>query len=180
MNLKKTIVLLLSLLLPVAIFIFLKSFGRNEFKVEPLFQETIPVTASGCAFEYVTPYSVPDSVLQHFNLQTDSLILIVFDDSIQDNRKRNFAQLARVFTETSIRKVYFLSASDSLPPIELLSILKMDPHEIFVWKNCIMLMGTNNGVLIDGKRKILGQYNLLDLDEADRLIMESKIILKEY
>src|SRR5882672_9775545 len=79
---KKVIFLFLALLLPIAVFIFLKSFGKNEFAVQPLFQDSVSVPIGCSSFSYPVPYVTPDTVLaQVFHEINDSLALLVFDDS---------------------------------------------------------------------------------------------------
>ena len=68
MTSKKTIFLILALILPVAIFIFLKLFGRNEFNVPPRYQQEEIAAPANCDFQYPVPYSLPDSVFQELNL----------------------------------------------------------------------------------------------------------------
>ena len=60
---KKIIVLFLALLLPVAIFIFLKSFGKNEFEVKPMFQDAVNQPTDCSSFKYQTPYQVAEDYL---------------------------------------------------------------------------------------------------------------------
>ena len=48
-------------------------------------------------------------------------------------------------------------------------------------KSCVFLLsGLNNLVLVDREGNIRGQYQLGNLDEEDRLLVETTIILKKY
>lgn len=160
MNFKKILFLSLALLLPIAVFLFLKSFGKNEFAVEPLFQQSVDMPAN-CDFEFKAPYVVNDSILNKIKWsERDSLTLLIFDKSTD---KRIASQESRLRTELRVG-VNFLAISERAPTV-----------------NCAFLLKpSHNAVLIDAKKRIRGQYDLTDLDEADRLIMEVNIILKKY
>jgi len=164
MNFKKILFLFLALLLPVAVFLFLKGFGENQFDVPMLFQEQVEKSSACVDFEYATPYTVNDTVLAKLDWnKTDSVTIVFFDDASIENNKKVSTQKSRLRTEFSKEKLGFITTPE------------------VVLKSCIFLMKpADNAALIDSKRRIRGQYNLTDLDEADRLIMESKIILKKY
>jgi hypothetical protein len=159
MNFKKILFLFLALLLPIVVFLFLKSFGKNEFAVEPLFQTEIE-RKSDCPSHYEIPYVVSDSALTKLAwTENDSLTLIIFGAL---NDKKTAVQENRLKAE--------------LPKgIKLISALRT------MNQNCVFLLKPDqNAVLLDSKRRIRGQYDLTNLDEADRLIMEANIILKKY
>ena len=161
---KKIIFLTLALLLPVAVFIFLKIFGRNEFQVPILHQEGDVVAPGNCNFQYKTPYRVADSVI--VGLQgngRDSLYVFYFDPGLNTAMKR----ISVEFAAGSVRVV---------GPGDLAA--KTD-HRIF--RECVLLMDASASVaLVDHKRRIRGYYDGADRDEVDRLIVEMKIILKQY
>jgi hypothetical protein len=54
--------------------------------------------------------------------------------------------------------------------------------EVEKMKTCVLLLQpTANAVVLDrAGRRIMGQYDITDLDEADRLILELKILFKKY
>jgi len=187
MNFKKILFLFLALLLPAAVFIFLKLFGKNEFAVPPLFQDVVEVHAGCESFAYHTPYVIHDSVLSTLSWsRNDSITLVVFEDALEENKKKISTQVNRIFTEFPTEKVHFFShfeefSTEKELPHSRVSILKINNNQFSTFKNCIFLLKpSDNVVMIDSKRRIKGQYNLLDLEDADRLMTEMKIILKKY
>lgn len=184
MNIKKPILLFLALLLPIAVFVFLKFFGKNEFSVPVLFTENIEQPAGCEAFTYTLPYAIHDSVTKQIQWSSeDSISLFVFLDSVV-NKQEIIIQLNRVFTEFRGEKfaVYGLSDKES-------EKIKLDDSRFTLFvepankilKHCVFLLeGDNNTVLLDSKRRIRGQYTITDREETDRLILEMKIMLKQY
>src|SRR5688572_30226278 len=78
MNGKKVVFLFLAFLLPICIFIFLKIFGKNEFRVEPLFQDDkVKITQKGCG-EIKLPYKIPAEILSGIITTNDSLAIVYF------------------------------------------------------------------------------------------------------
>ena len=161
---KKLIFLTLSLLLPVAIFVFLKIFGENEFNVPLMHQEGGIERPENCDFSYTTPYTIPDSLIELLHLTTqDSLYVFYFDASVSTAMKR-------VATEAKWLSVHIIDRS-SFPR-------GTDEHIV---RECILLMKPPASVaLVDHKNRIRGYYDGSDRDEIDRLLVEMKIILKQY
>ena len=161
---KKLLFLFLALLLPVAIFVFLKIFGRNEFEVPVLHQDSIPATSAHCNIRYTMPYRLADSVMtKRATNGSDSLYVLYFDGPAAGAMKR-------IATEFSGDPLAIAAVSEHVPA-----------DEISFLKQCILLMGNDVSVaLVDHRRRIRGYYNADDRDEMDRLIVEIKIILKKY
>jgi hypothetical protein len=161
---KKVLFLFLALLLPVAIFIFLKIFGRNEFQVSVRHAAgTIQVPAS-CQFDYPTPYQVADSIITGLNLnRKDSLFVFYFDASLE-------TAMNRVTIEFEGAPVTIVSPMDVRR--------HMDPRLV---RECVLLMPEDSSVaLVDHARRVRGYYEGRERDEVDRLMVEIKIILKQY
>lgn len=184
MNVKKPILLFLALLLPVGVFVFLKFFGKNEFAVPVLFTENIEQPVGCDAFTYTLPYAIHDSVMKQIPWSSDdSISLIVFLDSVV-NKQEIRIQLNRVFTEFSGEKFSVCALTDKESGKVNLNdsrfILSVESANK-VLKHCVFLLeGNNNTVLLDSRRRIRGQYAITDREEADRLILEMKIMLKQY
>jgi hypothetical protein len=160
----KIILLTLALLLPVAIFVFLKMFGRNEFQVPPLFEHGAIAAPENCNFTYSSPYVVADSVITNLRLnRVDSLYVLYFDPSLK-------AVMDRVGEEFKWAHVTIVapSAFGNKADLRLL-------------KECVLLMKPPASVaLLDQKNRIRGHYDGSDRDEVDRLAVEMKIMLKKY
>lgn len=161
---KKTFFLFFALLLPVAVFLFLKIFGRNEFQV-PVMHAEGPVTAPGdCPFAYVAPYRLPDSVFTDLGLSRDDSLYVFYLDPL---------------VRTAMHRL--LVAFDGAP-VQLVSpeaLTASGDPEFF--RRCILLMDSGASVtLVDHHNRIRGYYVGSDRDEVDRLMVEIKIILKQY
>ncbi len=185
---KKVSFLFLALLLPIAIFIFLKSFGENEFAVPPLFREVVDGPVECKSFVYKSPYTIHDSVLSHVGwIKNDSIAVLVFDDAVLKNQHEKSVQVNRIFTEFPPEKFHIVYLSEKYdvektkPSGNKLIIFKAVHELFFTYRNCVFLLKpSDNVVMVDSKMRIRGQYDLTDLEDADRLIMEMKIILKKY
>lgn len=161
---KKVIFLILALLLPVTIFIFLKLFGRNEFQVQVLHQQTVPPAAADCNFDYNVPYQIADSVMNAFNRnERDSLYVFSFDE-------RDAEAMQRVTAEFGDDPIQVIGPEE----VEA----GFDPA--FLRRCVLLLQGDTAVALVDHQRRIRGYYDAKDREEVDRLIVEIKIILKQY
>lgn len=186
MNSKKPILLFLALVLPVAVFIFLKFFGKNEFAVPVLFDEGI-ATPVGCeSFKYDVPYSIPDTLLAKFSWNSsDSISLVVFRGTTDAEQQEQSIQFNRIFTEfpTDNFKIVLLSENNKAEQSELenVRLVRVKEQQKSSVRSCVFLLKpTDNAALLDSKKRIRGQYNTANREDVDRLIMEIKIILKKY
>jgi hypothetical protein len=178
----KIIYLLLALALPVFVFLFLKYFGQNQFDVEPLFTEAMPMGfRAECNYAYELPYSIPEHILQDMEWSSrDSLTLFYFTTV-----KSSATALNRIQEEHLSSEVHIVELSeDSRKPEALDSlglITSVERSEIAYVKKCFLFIDEpNNLLLVDNQRKIRGIYQAENRDEIDRLLLEVKIILKKY
>ena len=160
MKSKKGILLFLALLLPGLIFVMLKLFGRNQFDVQPLYQNEAPDFAN-CR-SVTLPYHIPDSVLTKLPIDGDSLVCIHFNSASGEAN----AQLQRAVDAFAADPV---------------TITSSNPLTNKSWKECIFFLREPfDVVLVDRKGTIRGQYIASDRDEMDRMITEISILLKKY
>lgn len=160
--LKKLIFLFLALLLPIVVFLFLKAFGKNEFTIPVYFEKEMAEHPTACQFNYVTPYSVPDSVMKAIGWKGESVVLIIADHSPEVNR--NLKHLAQEFK-----------------PEDFQLISSSNTSEWDNWHSCFFFLKKPwSAVLVDTDRKIRGYYEPGSREEMDRLIVEMKILLKQY
>jgi hypothetical protein len=162
MNSKKVIFLFVAFLLPICIFIFLRIFGKNEFRVEPLFQDSeVKVERNDCG-EIILPYRVSSEILQSILTTEDSLAIVCFDNPDGDPL---FPRLEEDLKTDPIR----------------FTIAHLGTEANAKWYDCVFLMKhPADIVLVDNKGAIRGQYESADRDEIDRLKTEIAIILKRY
>jgi hypothetical protein len=161
---KKILFLFLALLLPICVFLFLKFFGKNEFAVQPLFQDSLPENYAGCP-PVKLPYKVESETLLKIIDNKDSLGLIYFKKNNPLRESDN--QLARVENEFKTDKIRFTTATPG-------SGIDQSGKCVFLLKEPYDL------VLVDRRGVIRGQYVSHNRDEIDRLITEVDIILKKY
>lgn len=162
---KKLIYLVLALLLPIAVFVFLRTFGKNEFSIPVYYEQGVAeVVQPGCDYTYSIPYSIPDSVLQRSGWTGESPVTLFVADTTEVV-KVNLNRLLEEFDETDVQL---------LKPSEESSI---QDH----WYACFFFLKKPwSVVLIDSEKKIRGYYAPTSREEMDRLIVEMKILLKQY
>ena len=162
---KKFGFLSLALILPLLVFIFLKFFGKNEFVVEPLFQIKAAKLLPDCP-DINYPYFINDSSYQFIKQEhgQDSLLIILYESKSKDLDASEM-QLTRLQESIKLGNGLGLKKiSNSNKTIEC-SLLLASPLDL---------------VLVDGKKRIRGQYNSNNRDDVDRLMTELDIILKKY
>jgi len=159
---KKLIYLFLALLLPIGVFIFLKAFGKNEFSIPIYFESEIPEYPTSCSYNYSIPYIVPDSVMKATGWKGETIALIIADNS--SDVKKNLNHLSEEF-----------GAAD-------FQIILADESSTWDnWYSCFFFLKKPwSAVLVDADRKIRGYYAPNSREETDRLIVEMKILLKQY
>lgn len=184
---KKSILLFLALLLPALVFVFLKFFGKNEFAVEPLFQDTVQVPPNCSGVTYTTPYTVADSVLTMLQWSVNRTSLIIIEDSIGENQKEQRIQMNRVFKEFSLDPLNIVMLTDDIEASqinqseEMLNVVNVSHEDLVMFRNCVFLLDRyNNALLIDSMKRVVGQYDLTDREDTDRLMLELKIVFKKY
>jgi hypothetical protein len=155
----KFLLLFLALLLPGLVYVFLKSFGRNEFEVAQLYQDSVAVQTGCESFDYAIPYVVPDLALAGLGGKPASLNLFVADKSSHD------VAVQRMLTEF---------------PDGGFSITEITPSALSTATCVLLLQPPLDAAVVGVDGSIRGQYDLDDRDEVDRLILEMNIILKKY
>ncbi len=178
---KQLIILSLAFILPISIFIFLKTLGKNEFAVEPFHQEGVITVSAECGPDYKTPYTVPSAVLKDLLWdENDSLSLYMLVDKDQV-----LAEVVRRLAATNTPNELSMSTLtvDSAKVREIAGVTKLvrDVVSLEQISDCFFIMEKNkNAILLDNKRRVRGYYNVSDREEVDRLAVEITIILKKY
>jgi protein SCO1/2 len=181
MKIKQTVILLVAFVLPIGIFVFLKTLGKNEFEVAPLHQEGSLKVATDCGGSYQTPYAVQLPVLTDLRWsREDSLTLYVFDTPSMDE-KAVTNKLAGTYTDQELQVHKITQDSLTHAGAEDTDPLVKDAVSIDQLRECFFILETGkNAVLVDNRQRIRGYYDLSDREEIDRLAVEVKIILKKY
>lgn len=152
MNNRKLITLFLALALPVLIFLFLKFFGKNQFDLT-VFHTDNSAWPQECSPPASYPY-IPE-VQGVVSVAAGKPFVVLLTELEPEARQRLPVEMDTV----------------AMPLVH--------PHKTI--SPC--LFGAPSGtaaVMIDGNGAVRGIFAALDRDETDRLIMESKILLKDY
>ena len=152
MKSRKGFILFLALALPVLVFGFLKFFGKNQFDL-PVFHLDNSEWPSDCPPPDQYPY----------RLKSDSIIVVPENGFL----------------------IYMLSAPEAEAkkriPVEIDTAQIPVVHLPESINPCVFGAGSGtSAVLIDSNGNVRGIFAKLDRDETDRLIMETKILLKDY
>ncbi|MCE2895933.1 MAG: hypothetical protein LW721_15985 [Flammeovirgaceae bacterium] len=154
---RKIIFLSLALLLPVIVFLFLKTFGRNRFDI-PVYHKDSVEFMVGCERTFEAPYVIADSVTTEIGWKGNEATLISFSEILSEG-------LMRLKEDFEPSQLQIVSLNESK----------------FARLRCVFLVSEKyNAVLVDSKKQIRGYYQLTSRDEADRLLMEISILLKDY
>ena len=197
---KKLLILVLILLLPAAIFLFLKGFGENEFAVKKYYQNSSP-QIEGCSKSYEIPYRVGNtSWLGDFSGTYDFNVIHFATDSERfPEASVNMARVYDTFLDKERVGLFSVFPSeDSTGQKALISYLQesvewdtskwyiksMSRQEIDSIQRCVLFTGLHEEgradlVLLDESSTIRGYYQSDKVLETDTLILELKILLKE-
>lgn len=157
----KKIFLILTLLVPIGIFVFLKFFGKNEFTIPVYYESGVDNPPAGCTRKYESPYLVSAFVLNTMGWNGRPVLLVA--DSSGVIQKALLSLEEGISNE--IQTLFLKGQQDELDQLLTCDLLLKSPWKV---------------VLVDDQRKIRGYYNPEDRDEMDRLIVELKILLKQY
>jgi hypothetical protein len=162
---KKILFLFLALLLPVGVFLFLKTFGKNEFDVPVLYSAGVVDKPAGCNLDYGKPYFLPDSIFIKIDHARNASLTII------DFAKAHSSRLESIQTKFKGAKVVLKPASE----------LSINSTAFSFVRQCILLLNEQETIiLVDNEKRIRGKYNGTKRDELDRLEAEIIIILKKY
>lgn len=184
---KKILLLFFALLLPLLIYFFLKTFGKNEFDVPVLFADSVTAPVSCNLYSYQAPYVIADSILQRTSWNNqDSLTIYIFEDGDKEKKHERSIHVTRIFEQFEnvplrVVCIYDQGTSTGFKSSSVTSI-GVQADDFMRTRNCVFLLSPeNDAVIVDRQRRIRGQYNLTKRQDADRMIMEEmNILLKRY
>lgn len=184
---KKLLILFLALLLPVLIYLFLKSFGKNEFEVPMLFHDSVNVAGDCSTNNYQAPYTIPDSVLKQISWnETDTITIVVLEDGVQERKHERDIHIERVFTQFKTETLHLVRVFEEKTAPDLkrdrLTEVSLSQEDFRKFRECVFLLHDDqDAVIVDRYKRIRGQYNLVKREDADRMIMqEMNILFKRY
>ena len=192
-NKTKSIFLVLIILLPVVIFLFLKSFGNNQFDIPVYYQNgVIDTLDSNCGRSTAIPYLVntkPASQVVHKIYHFEKSVTGELEFRLQELERiqnaigsNNGVLLFSFLNNPSITKRAFEKFDDRINyDPTFWSIRPVNPATYLVFKNCELVMDDidDRVVLVDNQEQIRGYYDITDREETDRLIVEIKILIAQ-
>ncbi len=157
---RKILFLFLALALPGLIYVFLRTFGRNEFNVPVLHTTSADSVNQACGTHYVNPIRIPDSVRSGMNASTAKAVVVVRAPVADPGLKG----LEEIFDTTAFK------------------LIRLTPEQENRWAACVFLIPSKkNAMLFDRDGSIRGYYSIRpDRKELDRLQVEIEILLKRY
>ena len=173
------------------IFLFLKSFGNNQFDI-PVYYESgvIDTLDSNCGRSTAIPYLVntkPASQVLHKIYHFENSITEELEFRLQELERiqnaigpNNGVLLFSFLNNPSITKRAFEKFDDRINyDPTFWSIRPVNPDTYRVFKNCELVMDDidDRVVLVDNQERIRGYYDIMDREETDRLIVELKILI---
>lgn len=170
---KKIFFLVLALLAPVVIYLFLQSFGDNQYELPILYTEEVPVL-EGCAEAIAVPYQLPENVYSGVEQRA-----ILMDTRLGDvDRKFINNELARVrqyFGGSPFH--YRLMGTDidaGVPDGE------NSRQDLVKYARCVLRYEDNNSfiTLVDNQGRIRSYFDSSKKQDFDRMITEIEILNK--
>ena len=199
---KKTVFLILTLAIPVSIFLFLKIFGTNTFEVPHLFADGIPHCPTASDIHQVPDIDYIGETEKSFNSDQlgEFVIYGVLDVNTPDQNKELIIELIRIqdaFYEIGAPYLLIFAKGDSHHRIVMESQCKemgldlgnsgiayMENRLLLDFLKCGIALidedseNLTNLVLVDPEKRIRGIYNGLEVEQTDKLIVELKILKK--
>lgn len=169
----KVTFLVITLIIPLAIFVFLRLFGKNHFDIPIYYEHGVEVKFDGCS-NSKDQFHVSDTLVSK-----DRPTLVMFYRQRQDFDQNILAnQLER------LHELY----GNALPQVVLYTsealdrdgtvVKQLETDQLESVMHCGFATDTlNQYILTDSQRRIRGYYST-DLEEVDRLVVEIKILLE--
>lgn len=169
----KVSLLIITLAIPLAIFIFLRLFGENKFDIPVYHQDGVVNGFEGCSYG-PGQFTVPDSLLK----EGRNNLFLFFSNSVSFNSHELNNQLNRLDElYGDDRPEITIYSQDSVMDTGF-SVNYLSPEEIKKLMQCALVTDRyNQFILVDAQGRIRGYFDH-DLDEMDRLVVEIKILLE--
>lgn len=195
--------LLVTLAVPVIIFLFLRGFGVNHYTVPVFYEQGIPADTSECLPEnqpHIVDFSYFTSGLlsePEGKIYEGKLSIIDVDINPAGGLSKPGYPLKRVEDhfdrEKGVQFIVIRPITGSGPDKQSsnddrFKYIFGTKDQVTAFARCSLVLldypdhvedSTRRFVLVDRQGKIRGYYPVSDFDEVDRLILEMKIILKE-
>lgn len=190
----KQVILLITLAIPVAIYLFLQAFGENEFGIPIYFENGLEYNLDGCQDKSDKPYLASHLAQINSEISSEDGKVALYDlgafaGGNQNVRNNLQAFFARYGDRDGLK--YIAMNTDTMDisnPISIFSQARIDRPSLLQYGRCILQVDlkfdsvseTYSGsklVLVDKERRIRGFYDPHELKEIDRLNTELDILL---
>ena len=197
-------ILLVTLAVPALLFVFLHTFGENEFVIPIYYQEGIPASRDGCSWPD-GQFKVPNFELygkgneKISNEILNEKISIVYFEQIGDSMgsqqlSLDLIRVVTAFKESPMVQLLSISAASTILPspphgiADNLLLLSGAPETIADLASCGFILPPPDPpdiakepqlILVDGQKRIRGYFDGRTKDEIDRLITEIEILKLE-
>lgn len=198
---KKPVILLAILVLPVSIFMFLKIFGRNEYKALPIF---VPDNVEGCDLHTALSLLSYDSTAINSKTLEGSIWVIALhglgNDEVSADIGRGMVRAQERFAgREEVKLLSMVVEADSLPAL-MTYAQRYDAQrgkwllgtgtegDMKPFTRCVLALQTKSEglvpdkmlVLLDKKSRVRGYFDASNREEVDRLLTEIPLLLREY
>ena len=175
----KTLMMLFILGSPIAIVFFLKMFGSNKFDLPVFHASGYEWQISECSNKEVQHLvSYPLEISDY--IKNSSRAIVVGHLQSERNVINNLLRIHNSIdsTKSQLILIHNTDISDPNIPNEL-KVLQLQSQSIFDIRCELLLRHKNEFVLIDESQQIRGYYDLSEEEEAERLMVEIKILFYE-
>ncbi len=194
----KILILIVTLGLPVGIYLFLQAFGENKYEL-PVFPETA-IEDSDCG-DMVTPYVIKRLVCDGEEVVElgEYHYLFHFPDSEMRIQPEEINEMRRVLEETSELSLRLITFADTTQMAAWEGVSSQVSEKYWIvtsacergieqMKDCQLLFvladlpgsRTKSKVaLVDSNGRVRGHYSASDRKETDRLILELNVLAQE-
>ena len=192
--------LLVILAIPVLVFIFLKSFGVNHYSIPVFYDADTTVNLTGCP-DFSLPHHLDaEKYFQKTIFKEQNFLVFSTIDAqeVQELAFEKVGQLARFDDAIAADDYKIITLINTSPeifrdtftgvfaPSDQWTLLQIEPNKLQEFARCGLILpddetkfSNNQLVLVDHNRMIRGYYEGDSREEVDRLILETKILLRE-
>lgn len=195
----KRVIVLLTLLVPVILFLFLKFFGENKYSVPVYFSEGAQAISSDCQdappgyrIECIPFISGQDGNCDTTIFLNKITFVSIIDTSDADARQVHDSNVSRILSDIDSPgnlqslNIYIdhgsSSAGSSSETIKKnIRTFSGSAEQVSHFARCVLFLPDKNDLfsswtLVDTEGRIQGFYNYRSFEEIDRLMLEIKIL----
>lgn len=202
-NRYKFLVIMLTLVIPVVVYLFLRGFGENHFTVPVFYEKGVPPDSTLCHTNgqphiVNLQMALADQDIKPFDHPYEKKLSIIDVDENPQNRPGipgyPINRVADIFAGNPkvqfilIRPAGLTGSVKQSPPEDRFLYVNSTREKMSEFAKCELILLdfpehvdslTRRLVVVDSQGRIRGYYQAGDFDEIDRMILEMKIMLTE-